>query len=571
MKKERTFRRLLRLLGGSKKTLLAVFALVLLGNTALLLAPKRIGSTIDAIFAGEPWLSLLLSLLLFYGIGVLFQWLSARLAVRVAQETANTLRKSLFEKLSRLPLSYFDRTPHGDVISRFTNDVEAVSDGLNSSIVQLISGVSSILISLGFMLYLDVRVTVVVLIATPLCFFVGRAITKYGKKRFREQAKILGDVNAYAEELISSAHTVKLFRYEGRSAEQFDQLNKKLYDAGYRAQFASALVNPTTRFVNNTAYVLVGIFALLVRMSPGSIAAFLNYMSQFSKPFNEITSLTMQVQSAMASARRLFALLDEPEMSPDGTRSLPEKPNGEIDFEQVRFSYDGKTPLIKSCTMHIPAGTQVAIVGPTGAGKTTLINLLMRFYELDGGKITIDGVDISNIPRNELRKQFGMVLQESWLFAGTVRENLLFAKPNATDGEMIAAAKAAHAHAFIERLPNGYDTRIEEEGSNLSAGQRQLLAIARMMLVDRPMLILDEATSNVDIVTEMRISKTFREIMRGKTTFLIAHRLSTIRECGMILVMEHGDIVEYGTHDELLAQHGIYDRLYQSQFRHDTT
>ena len=571
MKKERTFRRLLRLLGGAKKTLFLVFALVLLGNVALLLAPKRIGSTIDAIFAGESWLSLLLSLLLFYGVGVLFQWLSARLAVRVAQEAANTLRKSLFEKLSRLPLSYFDRTPHGDIISRFTNDVEAVSDGLNSSIVQLISGVSSILISLGFMLYLDVRVTVVVLIATPLCFFVGRAITKYGKKRFLEQAKILGDVNAYAEELISSAHTVKLFRYETRSAEQFDRLNRKLYDAGYRAQFASALVNPTTRFVNNTAYVLVGIFALLVRMSPGSIAAFLNYMSQFSKPFNEITSLTMQIQSAMASARRLFALLDEPEMSPDGMRSLPEKPNGEIDFEQVRFSYDGKTPLIQSCTMHIPAGTQVAIVGPTGAGKTTLINLLMRFYELDGGKITIDGVDISNIPRNELRKQIGMVLQESWLFAGTVRENLLFAKPDATDDEMISAAKAAHAHAFIERLPNGYDTRIEEDGSNLSAGQRQLLAIARMMLVNRPMLILDEATSNVDIVTEMRISRTFREIMRGKTTFLIAHRLSTIRECGMILVLEHGDIVEYGTHDELLVKRGVYERLYQSQFRHDTT
>ncbi len=571
MKREHTLRRLLRLLGRAKKTLFWVFVFVILGNIALLLAPKRIGSTIDAIFAGEPWLSLLLSLLLFYGIGVLFQWLSARLAVRVAQEAANALRKGLFEKLSRLPLSYFDHTPHGDIISRFTNDVEAVSDGLNSSIVQLISGVSSILISLGFMLYLDVRVTAVVLVATPLCFFVGRAITKYGKKRFREQAKILGDVNAYAEEFISSAHTVKLFRYEVRSAERFDRLNQTLYDAGYRAQFASALVNPTTRFVNNTAYVLVGIFALLVHMSPGSIAAFLSYMSQFSKPFNEITSLTMQLQSAMASARRLFALFDEPEMSPDGTLSLPEKPNGEINFEQVNFSYDGKTPLIRSCTMNIPAGTQVAIVGPTGAGKTTMINLLMRFYELDGGKITIDGVDIANIPREELRRQFGMVLQESWLFAGTVRENLLFAKPDATDDEMVAAAKAANAHAFIERLPNGYDTRIEEEGSNLSAGQRQLLAIARMMLVNRPMLILDEATSNVDIVTEMRISKTFREIMRGKTTFLIAHRLSTIRECGMILVMEHGDIVEYGTHEELLAKHGVYERLYQSQFRHDTT
>lgn len=569
--KDRTFRRLFKLLGKAKKTLFFVFLFVLLGNVSLLIAPKRIGSTIDAIFAGEPWLGILLSILLFYGIGTLSLWISARLAVRVSNEAANALRKSLFEKLSRLPLSYFDRTPHGDIISRFSNDIEAVSDGLNSSIVQLISGVSSILISLGFMLYLDPRVTVVVLIATPLCFFVGRAITKYGKKRFREQAKILGDVNAYAEELISASHTVKLFRHEKRSAEAFDRLNEALYDAGYRAQFASALVNPTTRFVNNTAYVLVGIFALLVSMSPGNIAAFLSYMSQFSKPFNEITSITMQLQSAMASARRLFALLDEQEMTADGGLSLPEKAKGEICFDHVRFSYDGKTPLITDFSMHIPAGTQVAIVGPTGAGKTTMINLLMRFYELNGGKITIDGIDISNIPRNALREQFGMVLQESWLFAGTVRENLLFARPDASEGEMIAAAKAAHAHSFIQRLPNGYDTRIEEDGSNLSAGQRQLLAIARVMLVDRPMLILDEATSNVDIVTEMRISKTFREIMQGKTTFLIAHRLSTIRECGIILVLDHGNIVEYGTHEELLANHSVYENLYLSQFRHDTT
>lgn len=572
MKKDSTLRQLLQLLGSAKKKLLCVFFLVLLGNVSLLIAPKRIGSAIDAIFTGKPWHQILLSILCFYVLGTLFLWISARLAVRVSNEAANALRKKLFDKLSKLPISYFDRTPHGDIISRFTNDIEAVNDGLNSSIVQLISGISSIVLSLGFMLYLDPRVTVVVLIATPLCFFVGRAITKYGKKRFREQAKILGDVNAYAEELISASHTVKLFRHEQRSAEAFDRLNQSLYDAGYRAQFASALVNPTTRFVNNTAYVLVGIFALLVSMSPGNIAAFLTYMSQFSKPFNEITSITMQLQSAMASARRLFALLEEPEMAPDGTVSLPDKKAaGEIIFDHVRFSYDGKTPLIQDFSMRIPAGTQVAIVGPTGAGKTTMINLLMRFYELDAGKITVDSINVSNMPRDELRMQFGMVLQESWLFAGTVRENLLFAKPDATEEEMIAAAKAAHAHSFIERLPNGYDTRVEEDGSNLSAGQRQLLTIARVMLVNRPMLILDEATSNVDIVTEMRISKTFREIMQGKTTFLIAHRLSTIRECGIILVMEHGNIVEYGTHEELLANHSVYEHLYLSQFRHDTT
>lgn len=572
MKKDSTLRQLLQLLGSAKKKLLCVFFLVLFGNISLLIAPKRIGSAIDAIFAGKSWHHILLSILCFYVLGTLFLWISARLAVRVSNEAANELRKRLFEKLSKLPISYFDQTPHGDIISRFTNDIEAVNDGLNSSIVQLISGVSSIVLSLGFMLYLDPRVTVVVLIATPLCFFVGRAITKYGKKRFREQAKILGDVNAYAEELISASHTVKLFHHEQRSAEAFDRLNQSLYDAGYRAQFASALVNPTTRFVNNTAYVLVGIFALLVSMSPGNIAAFLTYMSQFSKPFNEITSITMQLQSAMASARRLFALLDETEMAPDKTLSLPiKKTAGEIIFDHVCFSYDEKNPLIRDFSMHIPSGTQVAIVGPTGAGKTTMINLLMRFYELNAGKITIDGIDISNIPRDQLRMQFGMVLQESWLFAGTVRENLLFAKPDATEEQMIAAAKAAHAHSFIERLPNGYDTRVEEDGNNLSAGQRQLLTIARVMLVDRPMLILDEATSNVDIVTEMRISETFREIMQGKTTFLIAHRLSTIRECGIILVMEHGNIVENGTHEELLANHSVYEHLYLSQFRHDTT
>ncbi len=569
--KNDTVKRLLRYIGADKKRLLVVFCCILIGNISLLIAPKLIGRVIDAILAESSWIGTLICILALYLVGALFLWLSSRLAIRVSNAVVASLRKALFQKLEKLPISYFDRTPHGDIISRFSNDIEAVGDGINSSVVQLISGVSSILISLGFMLSLDARVTVVVLVTTPLCYFVGRAITRYGKKRFREQAKLLGDVNAYTEEYISGAHTVKIFSHERRSVQEFAKLNQKLYDVGYRAQFASALVNPTTRFVNNIAYVLVGIFALLVRMTPGNIAAFLSYMSQFSKPFNEITSITMQIQSAMASARRIFELLDEPEMVPDGTVQPATPSKGEISFRDVCFSYVPEKSLIEHFHMDIPAGTQVAIVGPTGAGKTTIVNLLMRFYELNSGEIRIDGKNIADMPRDALREQFGMVLQETWLFAGTVRENLLFAKPDATDEEMIAAAKAAHAHHFIERLPNGYETFIEEDGSNLSAGQKQLLTIVRVMLANRPMLILDEATSNVDIVTEMQISKTFREIMKGKTTFIIAHRLSTIRECSIILVLDRGHVVEYGTHEQLLSNHSVYEKLYLSQFRHDET
>ncbi len=569
--KDGTIKRLLQYLSSSKKKLLLMFFFILIGNISLLIAPKWIGTVIDSILENKQWGSTLLCILAAYACGAFFLWASSRLSIYISNVAATTLRKALFDKLSKLPLSFFDKTPHGDIISRFSNDIDAVSDGLNSSIVQLISGISSILISLGFMLYLDARVTIVVLVTTPLCFFVGRAITKYGKKRFQEQAKILGDVNAYAEEMIGYSHTVKIFRYEQNSAEEFNRLNQTLYQAGYRAQFASALVNPTTRFVNNTAYVLVGIFALLVQMTPGNIAAFLSYMSQFSKPFNEITSITMQIQAALASARRLFELFDVEEMYPDCTLNESFQPKGEICFEHVTFSYVPEKPLIRDFSMKIPAGTQVAIVGPTGAGKTTIVNLLMRFYELNAGKITIDGKNIHDMPRDSLRELFGMVLQETWLFAGTVRENLLFARPAASDQEMIDAAKAAHAHSFIERLPNGYDTMLEEDGSNLSAGQKQLLTIARVMLANRPMLILDEATSNVDIVTEMKISQTFREIMKGKTTFIIAHRLSTIRECSIILVLDKGDVVEYGTHEELLANHSVYENLYLSQFQHDAT
>lgn len=569
--KNSTLRKLLHILKDQKGSLLLVFGLVLVGNTSLLIAPKLTGTVIDAIFGAREWLGTLVQIAVLYLIGTCLLWLSARLAVRVSHAASAQLRKELFKKLARLPISFFDRTPHGDIISRLSNDVEAVSDGLSSSIVQLISGVSSICISLGFMLYLDARVTLVVLVTTPLCFFMGRAITKYGKKKFRAQAKVLGDVNAYAEELISSAHTVKIFSHEQDSIREFEKINQNLYDVGYRAQFASAMVNPTTRFVNNTAYVLVGIFALILQMSSGNIASFLTYMSQFSKPFNEITSITMQIQSALASAARLFEVLEQPEMSPDGTALPPAREaSASIAFCDVCFSYTPDRPLIEHFSMEIPAGTQVAIVGPTGAGKTTIVNLLMRFYELNSGKIEVDGTDITAFPRETLRSLFGMVLQETWLFSGTIRENLLFAKPNASEQEMIEAAKAAHADGFIQRLPNGCDTMIEEDGNNLSAGQRQLLTIARVMLANRPMLILDEATSNVDIVTEMRISKTFREMMAGKTTFIIAHRLSTIRECGLILVLDKGHVVEYGTHEQLLANHSVYEHLYLSQFSHDT-
>ena len=570
-----TLRRLLSYVGRRPLALIGVFVCALAGNVCLLLAPKKIGEAIDQILPGTDFFPGLLRTLLviaaLYVSGTILTWLMSQCAVLVANRTVKALRIDVFHKLGRLPLQYYDTHSRGDILSRFSNDIDAIADGLNQGIVQLVSGVLTVLLTLGFMFSLNPMVTLVAVFVTPLCFLVGYAITKYGSRRFQEQSRVLGQLNGHAEEMISGQRTVKAFGYEEQSAKRFEEINAELYQCGYRAQFASALVNPSTRFVNNIAYVLVGVFGILAvlrgTLQVGGIASFLTYTAQFAKPFNEITAITMQLQLAMASARRIFAVLDEEEQEPEAPHAqVLTEAKGAIAFDHVRFSYVPDRPLITDFCLQVQPGTTVAIVGPTGAGKTTLVNLLMRFYEVDGGEIAVDGRNIRELTRDSLRRGFGMVLQETWLFAGTVRENIAYGKPEATDEEIEAAARAAHAHSFIRRLPDGYETQIAEDGGNLSQGQKQLQTIARAMLHDPPMLILDEATSSVDILTEMRIQKAFRSMMKGKTTFIIAHRLSTIRDADQILVLNQGDVVEYGTHDQLLERGGFYARLYNAQF-----
>lgn len=570
MKKQRTLTRLLSVIGAYKWLLIAVILLALCSNIALLIVPDLIGQAIDLMLPFDnPFLPQLIQkcglILLLYLSGCVFQYLTSLCAAQVANRTVQQLRTALFAKLQRLPVKYFDTHSRGDMISRFSADVDAIADGLNQGIVQLISGMLAILISLGFMLMLNPAVALVSVFVTPLCFLAGFFITRYGNRRFREQSRVLGALNGCAEEMISAQQTVSAFEYEAGAQKRFDALNGELYECGYRAQFASALVNPSTRFVNNVAYILVGVCGIFAGLSTGMIASFLTYTAQFSKPFNEITSITMQLQLALAAACRVFEVLDEPESTPDKESDfIPAQ--YEIRFEHVAFSYTQKRPLIRDFSLTVAPGTTVAIVGPTGSGKTTLVNLLMRFYETNSGRITLGGTDIRDIPRDDLRRCFGMVLQETWLFEGIVRDNIAYGCPNATEEQIVAAAKAAHAHNFIRRLPQGYDTPIAEGSDNLSAGQKQLLTIARTMLLDAPMLILDEATSSVDILTEQRTQKAFRKMMHGKTSFIIAHRLSTIRDADIILVLNDGDIVEQGTHDELLKKGGFYHKLYNAQF-----
>lgn len=540
-----------------------------------LLAPVLIGNAIDYIIGPQnvffDKILPILIYLFFTVIGAsLFQWVMSYCTNTLAYRTIKDMRTDVFNKLSRTPLKFIDSNAHGDLMSRVTVDIEQISDGLLQGFTQLFTGVVTIVGTLLFMLSVDPIITLVVVLVTPLSLFVASFIAKRSYNMFRIQSQTRGELGGYVEEIIGNQKLVKTFFYEDRAQKNFEEINSRLYDCGVKAQFYSSLTNPCTRFVNGIVYALVGIIGALSavsgRLSVGEISCFLTYANQYTKPFNEISGVVTELQSAFASAARVFKVLDEPEETDDSNLYKLKECEGNVDIENVSFSYSPKTPLIENFNLNVKSGSRIAIVGPTGCGKTTFINLLMRFYDVTGGTISIDGNKITDITRQSLRSKYGMVLQESWLFSGTVRENIAYGKPDATDDEIIAAAKSAHAHSFIKRLPDGYDTVITEAGANLSQGQRQLLCIARVMLVDPPMLILDEATSSIDTMTEIRIQRAFTKMMEGRTSFIVAHRLSTIKEADLILVMNAGKIIEQGTHEELLKKGGFYANLYQSQF-----
>ena len=507
------------------------------------------------------------------GIIVVFQWLMTQSANVVSARTARDMRSDIFKKFNEVELSYIDSHPHGDLISRIINDVDAVSDGLTQVILQFLSGIVTIIGTLVFMLSINIWIALVVVVLTPLSVLVAAVIGRMCARSFREQQELQGEISSYVEEMVGNQKVVKAFAYESRSEKGFEEKNKRLFKVGLRAQFAGALANPCTRFVNNMVYAVTGIVGAVTvissfmgALSIGQLACFLTYANQYTKPFNEVTGVLTQIQTALAAGGRVFAVLESESEPSDEACVEVGNVKGEVEFQNISFSYIKEKPLIRDFSLKVNSGQQIAIVGPTGCGKTTLINLLMRFYEVNGGKILIDGIDTREMKRDSLRSLFGMVLQESWLFEGTIMENLRYGNPDATDEEIINAAKLSYAHSFIRKMPKGYDTVIAENGANLSQGQKQLLCIARVMALNPPMLILDEATSSIDTLTEVRVQKAFIKLMEGRTSFVVAHRLSTVRESDVILVMNEGNIVEQGTHSELLRKKGFYEKLYNSQF-----
>ncbi len=489
----------------------------------------------------------------------------------VAQKTVYNMRKQVDEKLSRLPLKFFDARTHGEILSRVTNDFDNISTTLQQSLTQLITSTVTIIGVVILMLSISPLLTLIVILTLPLYVLVTMNIAKHSQRHFAAQQKSLGELNGHVEEMYTGHKVVKAFGREGDSIETFNTINAKLYTAGYKAQFISGVIMPLMRFVSNLGYVIIcvvgGIFATRGIITIGDILAFIQYSRQFTMPIVQTANIANIIQSTVASAERVFELLDEVEELPDRAEAkVIAFPKGEVRFENVDFSYKEEEPLIRNMNIDVRQGQTIAIVGPTGAGKTTLVNLLMRFYELNAGKITIDGVDIRDIKRGALRSMFGMVLQDTWLFNGTIMENIAYGRESATEEEVMQAARAAHAHHFIKTLPDGYNTIINEEASNISQGQKQLLTIARAILADPAILILDEATSSVDSRTEVYIQRAMTELMLGRTSFVIAHRLSTIRDAELILVMNKGSVIEMGNHIELLAQNGFYADLYNSQF-----
>lgn len=573
-KKKGEWKRILSYIGPYLFFVIMSVVFAALSALCTLLIPVFSGKAIDFMVGGNVNFSGVLLFILKIGIAALIGAVSQQLLAicnnRITYSVSRDLRNEMAKKIHRLPLSFLDSHPTGDLVGRMTADVDTFSDGLLMGFTQLFSGVITILGILIIMFYYNVSITLIVVILTPLSLFTASFIAGKTHRYFTDQAAVRGEETALINEIIDSERVINAYNRSDSTLERFDKVNERLKSAAFKATFFSSLTNPSTRLVNNIVYAAVSLVAALFGagygLSIGKISVFLSYASQYAKPFNEISGVVTELQNAMASIRRVFALLDEKEEVPDSEDAYVLSDASTVSLGSVYFSYVPDKPLIENVSLDVKKGERIAIVGPTGCGKTTLINLLMRFYDVGKGSIRVDGKDIRTCTRKSLRQSFGMVLQDTWLKSGTVRDNIAYGKPDATDDEITAAAKNAHAHSFVRRLPDGYNTHIAENGDNLSAGQKQLLCIARIMLCLPPMLILDEATSSIDTRTEIKIQSAFAALMKGRTSFIVAHRLSTIREADLILVMKDGNIIEQGKHDELLKKGGFYAKLYNSQF-----
>lgn len=553
-----------------------VCAMITVAST--LYAPILTGDAIDLI-AGKGLVDfdgikdIIYTFLMVTVVTVLSQWFMNIINNHITYSVVRDIRIEVFNHMEELPLSYIDSHKHGDIVSRIVSDIDQFADGLLMGFTQLFTGIVTILATLGFMIAVNVPIALVVIVLTPLSLFVASFIAKRTYHLFHRQSETRGDITSLVDEMIGQQKIVQAFGYEDEALERFGEINDRLEKDSMSATFYSSIVNPCTRFLNNLVYAAVGIIGAVSVISTGftvgQLTCFLSYANQYTKPFNEISNVITELQNAMACAGRVFELLDETPQVPEKEQAhVLTDTKGAIEIKGVNFSYVKDKTLITNLNLSVKPGMRVAIVGPTGCGKSTLINLLMRFYDVDTGSISVDGTDIRDMTRDSLRENYGMVLQETWLKSGTIRENIAYGKPDATDEEIVQAAKLAHSDSFIRRLPQGYDTVIAEDGGNLSQGQKQLLCITRVMLLLPPMLILDEATSSIDTRTEIRIQKAFNRMMQGRTSFIVAHRLSTIREADVILVMKDGNIIEKGNHDQLMAQNGFYTNLYNSQFAH---
>ena len=575
MKNKTTLARLMRFISPYKSYLIFALIFSAVNIVFTLMTPVLIGRAIDTMIGkgkvNFSYLSIrIVQIIITVILAAITNYLVGRFSSKMTFEITKDLRDQLFAKYHALPLKYIDSHPHGDLMSRMIADIDLISDGLLQGFTNLFAGVATIIGTIGFMLAINVKIALIVIVLTPISLIVSSQIATRVYKYFQEQLAIRGELSGYVEEMIGNQKVVKAFSHEEVNKADFDEINQRLFVSGVKSQFLGALVNPSTRFVNAIFYGAVTIFGAFTVLNGGitvgALSSFLTYASQYTKPFNDISNVFTELETALACADRVFKIIDEEEIVEPRNAKTIEHPQGDIKIDSVQFSYVPEKPLIDDFNLDVKAGQTIAIVGPTGCGKTTLINLLMRFYDSLKGTITIDGVNIQDMNRHYMRSLYGMVLQDTWLFKGTIKDNIAYGSSNPTDDQIIQAAKNAHAHKFIMQLKDGYNALLQEEGSNLSQGQRQLLCIARIMLADPPMLILDEATSSIDTRTERQIQSAFDEMMKGRTTFIVAHRLSTIEKADKIIVMNDGHILEQGTHKELLAKQGFYHKLYYSQF-----